>query len=90
MWGSNSNLKTQGTVFGVDTVTAFEQVRLSLPWVCGPVDLEVPHYASIYKSKKHFGHSFAYDAPRISNDLPDDVRSAKSLLIQKKVESLPL
>ena len=41
--------------------------------------LEVPHCASIYKSKKHFGHSFAYDAPRIWNDLPDDVRSAKSL-----------
>ena len=41
--------------------------------------LEVPHCASIYKSKKHFGLSFAYDAPRIWNDLPDDVRSAKSL-----------
>ena len=27
--------------------------------------LEVPHFASIYKSKKHFGLSFAYDAPRI-------------------------
>ena len=33
----------------------------------------------IYMSKKHFGLSFAYDAPRIWNDLPDDVRSAKSL-----------
>ena len=41
--------------------------------------LEVPHCASIYKSKKHFGHSLAYDAPRIWNDLPDDVCSAKSL-----------
>ena len=41
--------------------------------------LEVPHFASIYKSKKHFGLSFAYDAPMIWNDLPDDVRSAKSL-----------
>ena len=41
--------------------------------------LEVPHCASIYKSKKHFGHSFAYDATRIWNDLPGDVRSAKSL-----------
>ena len=41
--------------------------------------LEVPHFVSIYKSKKHFGLSFAYDAPRIRNDLPYDVRSAKSL-----------
>ena len=44
------------------------------------VFLEVPHFStSIYKSAKHFGHSFAYDAPRIWNDLPDDVRSATSL-----------
>ena len=41
--------------------------------------LEVPHFASIYKSKKQFGLSFAYDAPMIWNDLPDDVLSAKSL-----------
>ena len=41
--------------------------------------LEAPHFASIFKSKKHFGLSFAYDAPMIWNDLPDDVRSAKSL-----------
>ena len=52
--------------------------------------LEVPHFASIYKSKKQFGLSFAYDAPMIWNDLPDDVRSAKSLLIQEEVENLPL
>ena len=26
--------------------------------------LEVPHFASIYKSEKHFGLSFAFDAPR--------------------------
>ena len=38
--------------------------------------LKVPHFASIYMSKKHFGLSFAYDAPRIWNDFPDDVRSA--------------
>ena len=41
--------------------------------------LEVPHFASIYKSKKQFSLSFAYDAPMIWNDLPDDVCSAKSL-----------
>ena len=44
------------------------------------VFLEVPHSAtSIYKSFKHFGLSFAYDAPKIWNDLPDDVHSATSL-----------
>ena len=40
--------------------------------------LEVPYYVSIFKSKKHFGLSFVYDDPSIWNDLPDDVRSAKS------------
>ena len=39
-------------------------------------------------SKKYFGLSFAYDAPRIWNDLPDDVPSAKSLFIQEKFENL--
>ena len=33
--------------------------------------LEVPHFGSIFKSRKHFGLSFAYDAPMIWNDLPD-------------------
>ena len=38
------------------------------------VFLEVPHFAtSVYKSSTHFGLSFAYDAPKIWNDLPDDV-----------------
>ena len=40
--------------------------------------LEVPHFASIYKSEKRFGLSFSYDAPMIWSGLPDDVRSAKS------------
>ena len=39
--------------------------------------LEVPHFASVFKSRKHFGLSFAYDV--IWNDLPDEVRSANSL-----------
>ena len=44
------------------------------------VFLEVPHFStSIYKSAKHIGHSFAYDASMIWNDLPDDVCSATSL-----------
>ena len=41
---------------------------------------EVPHFApSVYKSAKHFSLHFAYDAPKIWNDLPDDVRFATSL-----------
>ena len=40
---------------------------------------EVPYFASIYKSTKHFDLSFAYDAPLILNDLLGDVHSAKSL-----------
>ena len=43
------------------------------------VFLQVPHFApSVYKSSKHLGLSFAYDAPNIWNDLPDGVRSATS------------
>ena len=42
--------------------------------------LEVPHFAtSVYKTTKHFDRSFAYGAPKIWNDLPDDVCSANSL-----------
>ena len=41
--------------------------------------LEVPHFASVFTSRKHFGLSFVYDAPMIWNDLPDKVHSANSL-----------
>ena len=41
--------------------------------------LEVPHFASVFKSQKHFGLSFAYHAPMIWNVFPDEVRSANSL-----------
>ena len=44
--------------------------------------LQVPHFASIYKPKTHLGFSFAYDAPRIWNDLPDGVRSVNHPLHQ--------
>ena len=33
---------------------------------------------------KHFGHSFAFDAPKIWNDLPQDVRSATSVASFRK------
>ena len=38
--------------------------------------------------KKHFGHSFAFDAPTLWNDLPDDVCSAPTLAcLRKKLKS---
>ena len=38
--------------------------------------LQVPSYcASIHKSKVHFNNSFSYDAPKLWNDLPYDIRS---------------
>ena len=41
--------------------------------------------------KKHFGHSFAFDAPTLWNDLPDDVRSCfNSCLFQEKTKILSL
>ena len=44
------------------------------------VFLEIPHFVtSIKKSSKHFGLSFAYDIPKIWNDLPDNVCSTTSL-----------
>ena len=47
--------------------------------------LNVPQYQpSIYKSTKQFGLSFAYDAPKIWNELPDDVRSATSIASFRK------
>ena len=39
------------------------------------VNLTVPHLASsVYKATKHFGLSFANDALKIYNDLPDNVQ----------------
>ena len=34
---------------------------------------------SIHKSSKQFGYSFAFDAPSLWNDLPDDIRAAPSV-----------
>ena len=47
--------------------------------------LHLPQYQpSIYKSTKQFGLSFAYDAPKIWNELPDNVRSATSIASFRK------
>ena len=39
----------------------------------------------LYINKKnHFGHSFAFDAPMVWNDIPDEVRSASTLACFRK------
>ena len=43
-----------------------------------------PFHSSVFKSTKHFGHSFAFDAPKIWNDLPQDVRSETSVASFRK------
>ena len=51
--------------------------------------LKVPqYYPSRHKSKKHFGHSFAFGAPTLWNNLPDVVHSAPNLAcFRKKLKS---
>ena len=47
--------------------------------------LTVPPFpSSIFKSVKHFGHSFAFDAPKIWNELPHDMHSATSVASFRK------
>ena len=43
-----------------------------------------PFHSSVFKSAKHFGHSFAFDAPKIWNDLPQDARCATSVASFRK------
>ena len=39
----------------------------------------------LYINKKnHFGHSFAFDSPKVWNNLPDEVRSAPTLACFRK------
>ena len=42
-----------------------------------------PFHSSVIKSAKHFSHSFAFNAPKIWNDLPQDVRCATSVARKK-------
>ena len=43
-----------------------------------------PFCSSVFKSVKHFDHSFAFDAPKIWNELPHDVCSAASVASFRK------
>ena len=47
-----------------------------------------PFQSSPYKSVQHFRHSFALDAPKIWNGLPDNVYNATSIAsIRKKLKT---
>ena len=43
-----------------------------------------PFRSSVFKSVKHFDHSFAFDAPKIWNELPHDVHCAASVASFRK------
>ena len=50
--------------------------------------LEFPYFVSVFKSRKHYELSYAYDAPMIWNNLPDKVRSGNSLTsLRSKLKS---
>ena len=45
----------------------------------------VPRFrSSVFKSVIHIGHSFVFDAPKIWNELPDDVRYQHQLPLSGK------
>ena len=53
--------------------------------------LHVPQYQpSIYKSTKQFGLSFAYDAPKIWNELPDNIFNIIMCLVFMAIMGLNL
>ena len=59
--------------------------KLSAYKTCGStantIILDIPQYIpSLHKSSKPFSASFSFDAPKIWNDLPADIRSAPPLL----------
>ena len=47
-----------------------------------------PFRSSVFKSVKHIDHKFAFDAPKIWNELPHDVRSAASVASFRKILKL--
>ena len=47
-----------------------------------------PFHSSVFKSVKHFGHSFAFDAPKIWNELPNESALHNiSCLLQEKAQT---
>ena len=50
-----------------------------------------PFHSSVFKSVKHFGHSFAFDAPKIWNELLNDVHWATAVApLHTKAQNLPV
>ena len=46
-----------------------------------------PFHSSVFKSVKHFGHCFAFDAPKIWNELPHDMRSTSVASFRQKLKT---
>ena len=46
--------------------------------------VKVPPFCPSLETSKQFGHSFAFDAPKVWNDLSDEVRGASSLAIFRR------
>ena len=47
--------------------------------------MEVPqYYPSVHQQIPHFCYSFAFDAPTVWNDLPEEVSSAETLACFRK------
>ena len=53
---------------------------IMIPCMSDMVEYEIQRLGASLKCSRQFGLSFAYDAPKIMNDLPNDVCSAISLL----------
>ena len=49
-----------------------------------------PFHSSVFKSTKHFGLSFAFDAPKTWNELPQDVRCATSVASFRSKLKIPV
>ena len=50
-----------------------------------------PFHSSLHKSVNHFGHNFAFDTPKLLNDLPDNVCSITFIAsFRKKLTIYPI
>ena len=50
--------------------------------------LNVPKFQpTIHKSIKHFGFSFAFDAPTVCNSLPEDIHASPSFYLMASLWS---
>ena len=59
----------------------------------GPTEISLLslNFVHLYKkSERHFSHSLAYDAPKVWNDLPAEIRSASSLACFRKKLDIPI